>query len=142
MLDPRVETFLTVCETMNFTKAASLLHITQPAVSQQVRALEEQYGTKMFRYKSRQLFLTEEGELFLRTARTMRQDAIRLQESLHQMGKERLLRFGATLTIGEYSMPGRCCACFKRSRNSGCGCWPPTPRNCSLCWTVARLTSP
>ena len=37
MLDPRVETFLTVCETMNFTKAASLLHITQPAVSQQVR---------------------------------------------------------------------------------------------------------
>ena len=29
MLDPRVETFLTVCETMNFTKAASLLHITQ-----------------------------------------------------------------------------------------------------------------
>ena len=106
MLDPRVETFLTVCETMNFTKAASLLHITQPAVSQQVRALEEQYGRKLFRYKSRQLFLTEEGELFLRTARTMRQDAIRLQESLRQMGKERLLRFGATLTIGEYSMPG------------------------------------
>lgn len=106
MLDPRVETFLTVCETMNFTKAASLLHITQPAVSQQVRALEEQYGTKLFRYKSRQLFLTEEGELFLRTARTMRQDAIRLQESLRQMGRERLLRFGATLTIGEYSMPG------------------------------------
>ena len=92
MLDPRVETFLTVCETMNFTKAASLLHITQPAVSQQVRALEEQYGRKLFRYKSRQLFLTEEGELFLRTARTMRQDAIRLQESLRQMGKERLLR--------------------------------------------------
>ena len=106
MLDPRVETFLTVCETMNFTKAASLLHITQPAVSQQVRALEEQYGTKLFRYKSRQLFLTEEGALFLRTARTMRQDAIRLQESLRQMGRERLLRFGATLTIGEYSMPG------------------------------------
>ena len=116
MLDPRVETFLTVCETMNFTKAASLLHITQPAVSQQVRALEEQYGRKLFRYKSRQLFLTEEGELFLRTARTMRQDAIRLQESLRQMGKERLLRFGATLTIGEYIMPGPLLRLLQRRR--------------------------
>ena len=32
MLDHRMETFLTVCETMNFTKAAAKLHITQPAV--------------------------------------------------------------------------------------------------------------
>lgn len=33
MLDHRMETFLTVCETMNFTKAAAKLHITQPAVA-------------------------------------------------------------------------------------------------------------
>ena len=87
MLDFRMDTFLAVCRHMNFTKAASLLHITEPAVSQQVRALEEQYGTKLFRYKSRQVFLTEEGALFLRTVRTMRQDAIRLEESLRQMGR-------------------------------------------------------
>ena len=36
MLDPRVETFLTVCETMNFTKAASLLHLSQPTLSRQL----------------------------------------------------------------------------------------------------------
>ena len=34
MLDFRVKTFLTVCETMNFTRAADRLHVTQPAVSQ------------------------------------------------------------------------------------------------------------
>ena len=36
MLDFRIETFLMVCRYMNFTKAASKLHITQPAVSQQI----------------------------------------------------------------------------------------------------------
>lgn len=40
MLDHRMETFLTVCETMNFTKAAAKLHITQPAVSQHIRYLK------------------------------------------------------------------------------------------------------
>ena len=59
MLDFRVETFLAVCQTMNFTRAAEQLHITQPAVSQHIRALEEQYGTKLFRSQGKQLQLTE-----------------------------------------------------------------------------------
>lgn len=105
MLDLRVETFLTVCDTMNFTRAAELLHITQPAVSQQIHALEEQYGTKLFRYQGRQLFLTESGLLFRRTASAMRHDALRLKQAL-QCPPQRPLRFGATLTIGEYAMAG------------------------------------
>lgn len=105
MLDLRVETFLTVCETMNFTRAAELLHITQPAVSQQIRALEEQYDTKLFRYQGRQLFLTESGRLFRRTASAMRHDALRLKQALHQP-PQRPIHFGATLTIGEYAMAG------------------------------------
>ena len=43
MLDFRVKTFLTVCETMNFTRAADRLHVTQPAVSQHIRYLEKEY---------------------------------------------------------------------------------------------------
>ena len=106
MLDFRVETFLTVCETMNFTRAAELLHITQPAVSQHIHALEAQYGTRLFVYEGKQLRLTESGELFLQTAATMRHDVRRLQEALHQMDSRRHLRFGATLSIGEYILPG------------------------------------
>ena len=70
MLDFRVETFLAVCETMNFTRAAERLHITQPAVSQHIHALETQYGTRLFVYEGKQLRLTESGQLFLQTAAT------------------------------------------------------------------------
>ena len=45
MIDFRMKTFLTVCECMNFTRAAQVLNLTQPAVSQHIRYLEEQYDT-------------------------------------------------------------------------------------------------
>ena len=44
MLDFRIETFLEVCKDMNFTKAAQKLNLTQPAVSQHIRWLEENCG--------------------------------------------------------------------------------------------------
>lgn len=40
-MDQRLETFLTVCATMNYRKAAEQLHLTQPAVTKQIQALEE-----------------------------------------------------------------------------------------------------
>ena len=72
MLDHRTETFLKVCETMNFTAAASALHMTQPAVSQHIRALEKSYGCRIFVYEQKQLRLTEEGKILLNAAKTMR----------------------------------------------------------------------
>lgn len=63
MLDFRTETFLTVCETMNFTAVAKQLNITQPAVSQHIHFLEEQYNTSLFTYRNKQLSLTRSGEI-------------------------------------------------------------------------------
>ena len=105
MLDFRVKTFLTVCRTMNFTKAASLLHITQPAVSQHIHGLEEEYHTKFFLYEGKQLSLTEAGALFLQTAAAMQHDARHLRESISHLKEKRHLYFGATLTVAEYNMP-------------------------------------
>ena len=105
MLDVRVETFLTVCRTMNYTRAAEQLHITQPAVSQHIRALEERYGATLFRSQGKRLLLTESGRLLFRTAAAMHHDALRLREAIRQENARRHLRFGATLTIGEYIMP-------------------------------------
>lgn len=105
MLDFRVETFLTVCETMNFTKAAKLLHITQPAVSQHIHALETQVDAKLFTYEGKQLVLTQAGMMFHQAATTMRHDALKLIDMIHQKEENRVLHFGATLTIGEYLMP-------------------------------------
>ena len=48
MLDFRTETFLCVCRHMNFTKAASELGITQPAVSQHIHFLEKYYRARLF----------------------------------------------------------------------------------------------
>ena len=43
MLDHRLQTFLTLCETGNYTKTAEILNMTQPAVSQHIRYLENHY---------------------------------------------------------------------------------------------------
>ena len=106
MLDFRVDTFLAVCRCMSFTRAADALHITQPAVSQHIRALEAQYGARFFSFEGKKLALTDAGRLFLRTATTMRHDAQHLRDALGSLsGGGRRLVFGATLTIGEYIMP-------------------------------------
>ena len=47
MLDFKIETFLTLCETMSYTRAAERLCITQPAVTQQIRHLEVFMNTTM-----------------------------------------------------------------------------------------------
>ena len=57
MLDFRMETFLAVCQCMNFTRASEQLNITQPAVSQHIRFLEKHYNTKLFRYEGKKLRL-------------------------------------------------------------------------------------
>ncbi len=51
MIDSKVETFLTICKYKNFTKAAEELHLTQPAVSSQMKKLEEYYGSPLFPMK-------------------------------------------------------------------------------------------
>ena len=53
MLDFRVNTFLAVCRTLNYTRAAEELSITQPAVSQHIAYLERLYGAKLFRMRGK-----------------------------------------------------------------------------------------
>lgn len=105
MLDFRINTFLAVCQTMNYTEAAKMLHITQPAVSQHIHYLEQQYGSKFFQYEGKHLSLTESGQLFLQTATTIQHDIKHLQEQISTLSTYQYLNFGATLTIGEYIMP-------------------------------------
>ncbi|MEA4942047.1 MAG: LysR family transcriptional regulator [Oscillibacter sp.] len=103
MLDFRIVTFLTVCDTRNYTRAAEHLHITQPAVSQHIRYLEETYGTKLFCSDGRRLNLTPEGEVLRRTAAAMRNDELLLRERLRTgVNGELPLRFGVTMTVGEF----------------------------------------
>ncbi|MBC5647974.1 LysR family transcriptional regulator [Christensenella tenuis] len=106
MLDFRMDTFLMVCETMNFTRAAERLNITQPAVSQHIRFLEEYYGAKLFAYQGKKLELTEAGRLLQSAGLTMKHDVMALKEEMGGLGSGKLLRFGVTLTVGEFVIPG------------------------------------
>lgn len=47
-MDPRLDTFLTLCRTMHYGRAAEALNLSQPAVSKHIQALEAQYGAKLF----------------------------------------------------------------------------------------------
>ena len=105
MLDFRVETFLCVCQTMNFTRAAKRLNITQPAVSQHIRYLEEHYQTSLFRYENKRLSLTPSGLILHERFKTMENDEAALAAELRSStsGLE-CLSMGVTMTVGEYSI--------------------------------------
>ena len=68
-MDIRVlEYFLMVAREENITKAAGLLHVTQPTLSRQLMQLEEELGTKLFERTNHSVILTNEGMLFRRRA--------------------------------------------------------------------------
>ena len=63
--------FLAVAENLSFARAAEQLHITQPAVTQQIRTLEKELGARLFIRTTRSVKLTEEGKSFFIDARQM-----------------------------------------------------------------------
>lgn len=101
MLDYRIDTFLTLCELMNYRKTADFLHISQPAVTQQIHVLESQYGQKLFQYEKRRLVKTEAAEILEKYARAAKLQEQELREKLENKAIHHL-RIGATKTIGDY----------------------------------------
>lgn len=67
----QLECFLAVTETLNFARAAERLHVTQPAVTQQIHSLEAELGDRLFRRTTRTVEITQAGLLFLDDARAM-----------------------------------------------------------------------
>ena len=105
MLDFRIKTFLCVCQTMNYTQAAKLLNITQPAVSQHIRFLEDYYQIKAFRYANKKLELTAAGRILYERCKTMENDEVALSaELLSSQSGIRTLSLGVTMTVGEYAI--------------------------------------
>lgn len=117
MIDYRVRTFLALCETMNYRKAAELLHVTQPAVTRHIQALEQEYGCKLLTYDRRKLELTEQGKTLLRYARNVAYQERRLEQDL--VGSSGLsLRIGATKTVGDYVVGSHIARFLSRKHNA------------------------
>ena len=93
--------FLTVAKEQNFTKAAEQLNITQPTLSRQLAALEEELGSVLFNRSGRNITLTEEGLLLKRRAL----EIIDLQEKIIDefKGNEEEVEGVITIGCGEFA---------------------------------------
>lgn len=100
-MEQKLETFLTLCETMHYGRAAEFLNLTQPAVSKHIRALENEYGVKLFSYSGRKLAKTKQAERLEQYARSLKYNETALLQQLYE-NPVNLIRVGATKTIGEY----------------------------------------
>ena len=69
MIDAKLTTLLTLIEAQSYTKAAQMLSLTQPAVSQHIRGLEQEYGIKIFLKGTKGMVLTPEGKILEKYAR-------------------------------------------------------------------------
>ena len=79
--------FLAVAEEGHFGRAAARLHIVQPALSMQIRALEEELGTPLFARTSRKVMLTEAGEVLVNEARRTLDQAQRAKELVQKSAR-------------------------------------------------------
>lgn len=99
--------FFTVAEKGSFSAAALSLHMTQPAVTMQVQALEDYFGTKLFLRSTKKVELTEAGKTLLPYARRsielIKETEAAMAKYTHSL--EDRLHLGASLTIGEYILP-------------------------------------
>lgn len=114
VIDYRLHVFRTVAESLHFTRAAAALHISQPAVTQHVKALEESYGVALFHRGGGRIPLTAAGEILLDHANRVH-DLDREVEALLRAGQPLLsgpLRLGTSSTVGQYLLP-RCMAAFR-----------------------------
>ena len=107
MDERRLQIFRAVAEERNFTRAADRLHMAQPTVSQQIQALEEYLGERLFDRTSKSVTLTPAGQaLYGQAGALLRQMAeVRraVAEAAGNVGGN--LTVGASLTIGEYVLP-------------------------------------
>lgn len=104
MIDQKLFTFLKMAECMNTTECALALHITQPAVSQHLKALEQYYHVDLFRHEGRKLALTPAGKRLYQSARRLVTMEQKIAADLLQPSPTRI-SFGATLSISAGLMP-------------------------------------
>ncbi|WP_199620464.1 LysR family transcriptional regulator [Paenibacillus alkalitolerans] len=102
----QLETLLTISKTMSFRKAGELLNLTQPAVSAQIKSLEDEFGTLLVD-RNQPVTLTDAGELFLEHAERILAIVGELKLKLADMDNtpQGLIRLGTTTSIAMQILP-------------------------------------
>lgn len=108
MEDHKLKVFCTVAETKSFSKASEIIHLTQPAVSLLVRAIEEIYEIKLFDRASNTVTLTPAGEMLYKYAKEILNLYAAAEKNIGEITGfvKGSIRVGASSTIGNYLLPG------------------------------------
>ena len=103
MSDRRLQVFHTVGGVLSFTRAAELLHMTQPAVTHQIRQLEEELNTRLFDRTNNRISLTAAGQQVMEYAARILALYDEMQASVKTLTGDRtgLVTLGASTTIAE-----------------------------------------
>ncbi len=107
MDDHKLKVFCIVAETKSFSRASEIIRLTQPAVSLQIQALEEMYGTKLFNRSGCIITLTKAGDMLYKYAKEI--NALYAAAEKEIGGVTGLVKgvisVGASSTIGNYVLP-------------------------------------
>ena len=117
MLDThQLRVFLAAAETLNFTKAAKRLHMSQPSVTQHIQNLETHFEMPLFVRAGRKMSLTEAGVTLLPMARDLVLAAVRADETMDTLKQEihGHLWIACTTTPGKYILPTLMAGFLKR----------------------------
>ena len=111
----RLKVFRSVCEQLSFRRAAEELHLSQPAITQQVKALEDELGTRLFDRTGGRVVLTPAGRILKKRAAELAELAAHTQGEIAALSGEHsgLLSAGASTSIAQYVLP-RMLGDFKR----------------------------
>lgn len=107
MADRRLQVFHTVARLLSFTKAAESLHMTQPAVTFQVRQLEEHFNTRLFDRTHNRISLTDAGRRVYEFADQIFVLYAEMENAVREMTGDisGVVMIGASTTIAEYMLP-------------------------------------
>jgi len=102
----KLETFLTVVREKSFSKASAKLGVSQPAVTQQIKFIEDYLDTKIVDRKKNGIRLTKEGQMLFNIAQKIEKCVSSSEKDLLKiMNKDITFIFGASFIIGNYILP-------------------------------------
>lgn len=105
----KIETFLVVARERGFSKASLKLGISQPAVTQQIKYLEDFLDTKLIDRKKNGIKLTSAGEELYKVALELESALVHAENRMLKIiNKDITFNLGASFTIGNYILPGEC----------------------------------